>query len=519
MKYPYKTMLHGLVVLTGLWTGMAPLKTTAQQAIPAQTPPRILAFAGEQPMTRAERPFALSATILNPAKTTVRFTVKLLVPEHLRVLDTAARQVVIAPEGKATFRWKLMADKALYGQVRLEVVQDDAVFSTAALPLRFLPAMRRTPGNDIPAPVKRDEKLLVGAHYFPGWEKGRPEMWSQLIKHPERTPALGFYDQGIPEVADWETKWAVDHGVDFFIYCWYRTSQGGPVEQMLGSAIAARNKSRFRNQMKYTIMWENQNRGRAGVANETDLMKNLLPFWINNYFKGENYLKIDNKPVLFIYRPEFLVDDLGGEAQVRAAFAKMREACKQAGFDGLWLLGEYRGLDAKHLELMKRLGLDYTFAYCWYVPNSPDPQQAIDSQLVSIHKTQELNILPQVVTVSQAWSGWRDEGSIWAIPPVAFETLLRRAKAFVETLPRNQLSGQMLLLDNWNEWGEGHYIEPCTEYGFGYLDAIRKVFLNAPDKHTDLIPEDLGRSSYETAYRQWLSDKRENENPVNSGSK
>jgi hypothetical protein len=28
----------------------------------------------------------------------------------------------------------------------------------------------------------------------------------------------------------------------------------------------------------------------------------------------------------------------------------------------------------------------------------------------SIRKTHALSILPQVVTVSQAWSGWRDEG-------------------------------------------------------------------------------------------------------------
>ncbi len=64
-------------------------------------------------------------------------------------------------------------------------------------------------------------------------------------------------------------------------------------------------------------------------------MNNLLPFWMDNYFKDPGYLKVDNKPVLFIYRPEFLVDDLGGVEQVRAAFDKMRQACRDAGFEGL----------------------------------------------------------------------------------------------------------------------------------------------------------------------------------------
>jgi len=63
-------------------------------------------------------------------------------------------------------------------------------------------------------------------------------MWNQVItKHLERTPALGFYDQSNPEVADWETKWCVEHGINFFIYCWYRASQGGPVQTHFSSAI------------------------------------------------------------------------------------------------------------------------------------------------------------------------------------------------------------------------------------------------------------------------------------------
>ena len=219
-------------------------------------------------------------------------------------------------------------------------------------------------------------------------------------------------------------------------------------------------KSRFVNKMKFTLMWENQSRGQAGVADERDLFTNLLPYWMENYFKHPSYLKVDNKPVLFIYRPEFLIDDLGGVTNVADAFSRMRQVCRESGFDGLYLLGEYRGTDPKHLELMKSLGLDYTFAYCWYVHDNPTPERAIQTQMDYIRKTQELNILPQVVTVSQAWSGWQDEGTIWKIPPPQFETLLRQAQEFTATLPQGQLGSRMLLLDNWNEWGEGHYLAP-----------------------------------------------------------
>ncbi len=150
---------------------------------------------------------------------------------------------------------------------------------------------------------------------------------------------------------------------------------------------------------------------------------------------------------------------------------------------------------------MKKLGLDYTFAYCWHVQNNPSPEQAIEAQLQSIRKTQQLGILPQVVTVSQGWSGWRDEGSIWKIPPKEYEALLHQAKDFVGTLPKDQLGGRMLLLDNWNEWGEGHYIAPHREFGFGYLDAVRNVFAPTAGPHRDLVPADIGFGPYDTAYR------------------
>ncbi|NUQ01567.1 MAG: glycoside hydrolase family 99-like domain-containing protein [Armatimonadetes bacterium] len=393
--------------------------------------------------------------------------------------------------------WRLQADRALQAEVSLRCGA-----ASATWPLPFLEPRPVRPAEYLPAPRPVATEMLVGAHHCPLWEPDQPQMWDNVLKHPERTPALGYYAQNNPEVADWETTWAIEHGISFFIYCWYRSSQGGAVTTRYGSAIHdALFKSRYASQMKFTIMWENQNPGTSGVADERDLLDNLLPYWLDSYFRHPSYLKVDNKPVLFIYRPEFLVRDLGSVAAVNAAFAKMRAACQAKGFDGLWLLGEYRGLDPKRLTLMKELGLDYTFAYVWPVPNSPPPQVASDLQMSYLEKTQEMGILPQVVTVSQAWSGWRDEGSIWKIPPPEFEALLRRAKAFCQGLPEGELGRRLLLLDNWNEWGEGHYLAPYREYGFGYLDAVRRVFAPAAPAHEDLLPEDIGRGPYDQPFR------------------
>ncbi|NBT13839.1 MAG: hypothetical protein EBS56_09715 [Planctomycetia bacterium] len=114
-----------------------------------------------------------------------------------------------------------------------------------------------------------------------------------------------------------------------------------------------------------------------------------------------------------------------------------------------------------------------------------------------------------MVTVSQGWSGWHDEGSVWSIPPRRFERLLRDAKEISAALPRDQLGSRMLLLDNWNEWGEGHFLAPCREHGFGYLDAVRNVFSTAPREHVDLLPEDVGLGPYDAAARAALARREE----------
>lgn len=472
---------------------------------------RVRSLLPVKPLSRAQRPAGIEAVIENNTEKDVRVSPTLRLPEGVRLLNPDANSTVLLESSDhRTFSWTVEAEKPGPCTLNLEVMVDGAIVVKASLPMEFLPPVAERKLEAIPAPEPVQTEVLVGAHNCPLWEADKPEMWAQLLKHPERTPALGFYAQENPEVADWETKWAVEHGVSYFIYCWYRSGQGGPVKTKFASAMHdALFKSRYGDRMKFTIMWENQSRGVAGVADENDLMNNLMPFWIENYFKHPGYLKIDNKPVLFIYRPEFLADDLGGVPNVVKAFDKMRQACKDAGFAGLYLLGEYRGLDVEHLKLMKSLGLDYTFAYCWYVPNNPTPQQAIDAQMGYIKKTQELGVLPQVVTVSQAWSGWNDEGTIWKIPPAEFKTLLQQAKDYIANFPAQELGRKLLILDNWNEWGEGHYIAPYREYGFGYLDAVREVFAPQAGPHVDLLPEDIGLGPYDTAYRAWSGQQDE----------
>ncbi len=476
----------------------------------ASTTVEIREFAVSRPLHRVGQPAAIRARLAAVGTAPVTARVRLALPDGVRLID-GTPDATVCIERELDIAWTLQADIAQPCRLEL-VVEAGGGAATAEILLCFLPALPVEPLDYIPEPQPVKARKLIGAHHCPLWEADKLSMWDNVLKHPERTPALGFYNQENPEINDWETLWAVEHGIDFFIYCWYRTSQGGPVTTRFSSAIHdGLFKSRYAEKMHFTIMWENQSHGTSGIANEADLRDNLLPFWLEQYFSHPSYLKIDNKPVLFIYRPEFLIDDLGSIENAARAIALMRQACREAGFDGLYVLGENRNVDSRQLTIMREMRLDYSFAYCWHVWNNPTPEEAIRAQLAYMRGIQALDILPQLPTASQAWSGWNDEGSIWKIPPTEFAVLLREVEQFMATLPADELGSRMLLLDNWNEWGEGHYLMPYQEYGFGYLDAVRTVFTAAPAAHRDLIPEDIGRGPYDTAIRTLIQQAKPSE--------
>ncbi|MDR1860350.1 MAG: glycoside hydrolase family 99-like domain-containing protein, partial [Bacteroidales bacterium] len=59
------------------------------------------------------------------------------------------------------------------------------------------------------------------------------------------------------------------------------------------------------------------------------------------------------------------------------------------------------------------------------------------------------------------------------VTPEKFETFLRVAKDYADAHPAQP---PLITINAWNEWAEGSYLEPDTEYGYRYLEAVKRVF-------------------------------------------
>ncbi len=462
----------------------------------------------QHPLSRAGRNCPVLIKLGNRGEICENAKATLKLPIEI-ALSAPPQRISIPPlpfKKSVTLIWNVKAVKAMRTHLRLIVMDRSRTLLNTLIPVSFASPFRQYKAKYVPPPKVVKSDLMVGAMMCPLWTQGtRQGGWQEIQPYPNREPLLGWYDENSPEATDWQIKWCLEHGISYFVYCWYRVGVNGPVRQMLGEALhQGLFKSRYGSMFKFAIMWENANG--ADVSSRQDLMDNLLPFWIKNYFNRSNYLKVDGKPLLFIYDPLKLMHDLGGPLQARQAIEDMRRACRDAGFAGLTVLGEYRGTDKTAFRQIKDMGMDYTFAYCWPISGEPAPAKAVEEQVRIWKNRRDMNNLPSLVTVSMGWnpSPWYPTRNRWRLPPSYFKTLCEDAKQFIANSKSPGLQNRMVLIDNWNEFGEGHYIEPTRQYGFGYLDAIRSVFTHAKGAPDDIIPQDVGLGPYNHLYKKYL---------------
>ena len=374
--------------------------------------------------------------------------------------------------------------------------------------------------NYVPEPNPVSSDYIVAAHYYAAWKKGTAGLhnaFDDIHDYPERTPLMGYYDEENPEVCDWEIKWAVEHGINCFIHCWYRRREnmGKPVTvdalRCAHGLHEALFNAKYQKYMKFAIMYEAQNRW--GGTDAKDLMENLMPFWMETYFKRGNYLIINNKPVLFVYDTQCQVADaFESPTAQKAAYDAAREYCVKCGFDGMYIGIAYSGTDLSKLDEFKERGYDFHFAYNWWMEeNVRDSAEKIIERQYEIQK-ERVEKAPDFFNTT-ASCFWDPEPRLtsmkgvinytrdfWHITPEEYRRVLANCRKLAQQMPENSIGRKLIMIDNWNEWDEGHYVSPSHGHGFKHLQAIREELThrdNLPDYRT---PHDIGLTGYNKSW-------------------
>ena len=364
-----------------------------------------------------------------------------------------------------------------------------------------------------PHPVK--SAVEITALYYPGTEH-MPE-WDMVAQtRPEIKPLLGWYDEGSPEVIDWQIKWAVEHGISSFCVDWY-WNKG---KRRLGHWVEGYYKARYRKYLKWYMMYANHNQP---GAHSTEDQIAVTKFWIDNYFKTPEYYTINGKPVVCYWNADNLDRDFIAEAAARGEKLKKNEGIRRA-LDISEKMAKEAGLPGIHWQIMwtrpyydsglakryRNIGFSSSISYGLVSQaRKLAPKAAAKAHGLTYDMVMEAMPKiwsPKALQKELPWwlplpTGWDDRPRsfqhsqvIRGRTPEKFAKICRDARAFCD---KNGIGH--IIIHPINEWQEGSYIEPNEEYGFSMYDAIRDAFCEKPADGwpKNVKPSDLGLGPYD----------------------
>ena len=449
---------------------------------------------------RAGRPARVVCAVRNTGGQDAQdVTATLKLPDKIKALDGLHKKLDrVSRWLPATATWRVEAAAPGPVPVSVEFSAPGVEPTGAVATIQFTAAPTVSDTSYVPEPQPVKGVCDVGVFYFPGWQS--IARWQPIFDFPERKPVLGWYDESNPECADWQIKWAVEHGVTFFMVDWYWCRGNRHLEHWLHEAYM---KARYRKHLKWAVMWANHN---PPGSHSADDWRKVTQYWIDHYFKTEEYYRIDGMPAVFIWSPGNIRRDIGGSGQAAELYAMSQRMAREAGLPGIYFAAMsshesgpacrqleaegYRGFTSYHgFRIAEQRTGNRRFAFEEVVRTSRELWRAADE------RAGRLLYMPIVDT---GWSSepWHRNKArvISGRTPELFGELCRAARQYAE-----ETGKRIVAVGPWNEWGEGSYIEPYAQFGFQDLDQLRDAFCGAGEFPPNLVPADVGLGPYDLA--------------------
>ena len=206
--------------------------------------------------------------------------------------------------------------------------------------------------------------------------------------------------------------------------------------------------------------------------------------YLRIFFCHKNYLKLGNRPVFMIYKPmdsELLKD----------IFCMWNELAIRDGFDGIYMLSCYRNLRINTFPLYGDALYDFepfaTLSSCTYSERAElsSVRKGFNGKNYTVidyegfmKKMVFREYLFEKCHNRGIFVGWDNTARRGDNTELIFENCspdvfkISFEKLYCITMQNNN---DFIVINAWNEWGEGTYLEPDTRYGMEYLRAIRDV--------------------------------------------
>ncbi|WP_187265053.1 glycoside hydrolase family 99-like domain-containing protein [Homoserinibacter sp. GY 40078] len=355
----------------------------------------------------------------------------------------------------------------------------------------------------------------IAAIYFPSWHADRRRdaylgdgftEW-ELVRagrprFPEHrqpiVPLDGHLDESDPAVMSGIVRRAADAGVSAFLWDWYWYDEADFLNRPLDETYLALPDPA----VQFALMWANHDwrdvfpartEGEPALwwpgAVDAEQFDRMCEVIVHRYLVEPSYWKVDGAAWFSVFSYETLLEGLGGAEAAAAALRRFRDMARAAGVGELHLNVLNHWFDVDPAEL-RAVGFDSIGSYGWgdVMPLDRGPTLAYGPWAEENEARWEAEAarqsLPFVPTVTMGWDSTtrvhQDDPMVvteWPHLPVVvdpdpdrFEQSVRRAREHVE----RHRTPPVVIVNAWNEWTEGSYLEPDERFGDAFPLALRR---------------------------------------------
>lgn len=333
------------------------------------------------------------------------------------------------------------------------------------------------------------------------WGKGFTE-WTNTKKakplykqhyQPKEPLNDNYYNLLEDKIKIEQAKLAKENGIDGFIYYHYwfngKLLMEKPLEQMLVNKDI---------DMDYCLSWANEPWTRSWDGKSKEV---IMPQYYGDkkdwqvhfdylckFFKDKRYIKIDNKPVFFIYR----VNSIDNYDEL---FDYWDNKAKENGFDGIYIVETLTAFQKERVsskskavylfEPMYTTSHEYTkisrAINCTkkIIPSISRGQRyiftndydMISKKIVKRKYPSDIEVYPGFFP---GWDNTARRGQKASI--IEGNTPQKFGKYLNQLIDNSKKQGcNLVIINAWNEWAEGAYLEPDKKNGYSYLEEIKKI--------------------------------------------
>lgn len=300
---------------------------------------------------------------------------------------------------------------------------------------------------------------------------------------------LGFYDLRVPEVREKQAELAKEAGIEGFMY-WHYWYGGKELLEKPFKEVVASGKPDF----PFCLGWANHSwykkRWSSDKGKDKLLIEQTYPgeqdhidhfYSLLDAFRDERYIKVDGKLFFLIYIPSEFPD-------ISEFLLLWRKLAKENGLNDFYFVGQPIGTTSQQIiemgfdavydgrmmrihddnfilwKMIKRLignvfrcGVIYKYSKAMKYFNKKEAK--LDYIIPGIYPNYDHS--PRSRYRAYILRGFN--------PKLFYQHVLDTLKLVDDKPEKNKI----ILLQSWNEWGEGNYMEPDRRFGKGLIHAMR----------------------------------------------